>query len=240
MPEFSRRQFFRLRLAGLTREAGKAVAADGRAAGSGGEAEEGQRWPRPPGALRDDEAFLNACDRCHLCSGACPHDAIDHFGPAHGRLEGTPFIDPAKAPCHWCEDMPCISACPSGALSRAEGERVAPIATVSLDFEHCLNAQGILCDTCSYRCPSHVRAIRMVNRRPVLDASLCTGCGMCLYHCDADPGAFHFALVHESAHSPAASGQPPDDLQTIAAHDFQEMRRQECDRRQTSPTLEKP
>lgn len=192
MPEFSRRQLFRLRLGELTRELGKVVNPPAQA-----DDRDAQNFPRPPGALRDEALFLAACERCHACADACPHGAIDQFGPAQGRLEGTPFINPAAAPCHWCEDMPCIDACPSDALQRAADVPLQPIANVSLDLGRCLNSDGILCDTCSFRCPTHIKAIRMVQRMPVLDAESCTGCGMCLYHCEADPSAFEFILTNQ-------------------------------------------
>ena len=192
MPEFNRRQLFSLRLGDLTREMGKALTADGE---HEKQTDEGMRFPRPPGAISGENAFLDTCERCHACARACPHDAISQYGPAFGRLEGGPYIDPAEAPCHWCEDMPCIAACPSGALAREAEEPVAAIGTVTLDLNRCLNAQGILCDTCSYRCPTHVKAIRMVNRKPVLDVDECVGCGMCVYHCDAEPPAFEFGPI---------------------------------------------
>ncbi|NNC87453.1 MAG: 4Fe-4S binding protein [Akkermansiaceae bacterium] len=197
MPGFSRRQLFKLRLGDLSREVGRAVSGDG------GE-EEGVPFIRPPGALEDEDAFLDTCERCHACAGACPYDVVRLFGPAFGPLEGTPFLEPAVAPCHWCEDMPCITACPSGALAREDGGAVPPIAKVSLDLDKCLNTTGTLCDTCSYRCPDTIRAIRMVRRRPVVDLDRCTGCGMCVYHCDAEPSAFE--IVHLDA-DPSAGPQ---------------------------------
>jgi len=191
MPAFNRRQLFRLSLGDLTREVSKIVAPPAKT----GDREE-EKFPRPPGALADEALFLDTCERCHACADACPHGAIDQFGPAEGRLEGTPFINPAAAPCHWCADMPCIAACPSGALQREAKLPIPPIAKVSLDLDLCLNSQGILCDTCSFRCPTHIKAIRMVQRMPVLDAETCTGCGLCLHHCEAEPGAFELSLTN--------------------------------------------
>ena len=193
MPEFNRRQLFKLRIGDLTREVGKIVAPP---AETDGDKEE--QFPRPPGALRDEASFLETCERCHACAEACPYDAIDQFGPAHGRLEGTPFINPAAAPCHWCEDMPCIAACPSDALLRDVARPVAPIAKVTLNLDQCLNTHGVICDTCSFRCPTDIKAIRMVQRMPVLDADACTGCGMCVFHCEAEPSAFHLKFIGEA------------------------------------------
>lgn len=188
MAGFNRRQLFKLRLGDLSRVMGRKV----------GEAEDGleeEPFVRPPGALEDEDAFLETCERCHACAEACPHDVIRSFGPAYGSLEGTPFLDLHLAPCRWCSDMPCIAACPSGALQREESVPVRPIAKVALDLDKCLNTHGTLCDTCSYRCPGEVRAIRMVQRRPVLDVDRCTGCGMCVYHCEAEPSAFELVAI---------------------------------------------
>jgi ferredoxin-type protein NapG len=86
--------------------------------------------------------------------------------------------------------MPCIKACPSGALHQEEGVSIPPVGKVSLNLDLCLNTQGILCDTCSFRCPTHIKAIRMIRRKPVLDQDRCTGCGLCITHCEAQPSAF--------------------------------------------------
>lgn len=188
MPGFNRRQLFRLRLGDLSREVGKVVG------GKDGSEEEGEPFVRPPGALEDEQAFQDTCERCGACADACPHGIIRKFGPAFGPLEDTPYLEPEVDPCRWCEEMPCIAACPSGALTRKQSAMVLPIAKVSIDRGKCLNSQGVLCDTCSWRCPTHLKAIRMVNRFPVLDLEKCTGCGLCIYHCEAEPGAI--ALVH--------------------------------------------
>ncbi len=196
MAKFNRRQLFRFKMSDLNRELGKVFSTPSRDTGIETEAkDEPVLFPRPPGAISEEQEFLDTCERCHACAGACPYEAISTYGPAMGKLEGTPFIDPAKAPCHWCEDMPCLKACPSGALQ--EQEPLKPIALISLDFDRCLVSQNTLCDTCSYRCPSHIRAITMVNRRPVLDSEKCTGCGMCFFHCEAEPSAFDYTLIQK-------------------------------------------
>ena len=195
MPSFDRRQFFRLSLRDVSREAGKALRQD-RQSGkeTSGESDEMEPFLRPPGALEDEEKFLDTCEGFKACAKACPHDVIHHFGPAAGRLENTPVMDPAVIPCRWCEEMPCIEACPSGALARGEGGTVAPVAKVVLNLDNCLNIAGILCDTCAWRCPTHIRAIRMAGRKPVLDEKACVGCGMCAFHCEAEPNALEFAV----------------------------------------------
>ena len=131
MAGFNRRQLFRLKIGDLNRELDKVFSSPSRGtdAGTETEAKDELEWfPRPPGAISEEQEFLDTCERCHACAGACPYEAISTYGPAMGKLEGTPFIDPAKSPCHWCEDMPCLKACPSGALQ----EPLRPIARISL------------------------------------------------------------------------------------------------------------
>ncbi len=137
---------------------------------------------RPPGAL-DEDAFAQTCERCHACAEACPHDVIHWLGPSAGHLEGTPVLNPETVPCHWCEGLPCTAACPSEALSQ---DSVRPIGKVQLNLDECLNSHGILCDTCSLICPDNSKAIKMINRTPVLDEDQCVGCGLCRYHCESD------------------------------------------------------
>ncbi|MFT5465811.1 MAG: ferredoxin-type protein NapG [Verrucomicrobiales bacterium] len=215
MADFSRRQLFRLRLGGLGSEIGKAVASKR----PDGEVEE-QPFLRPPGALEDEDDFLSSCERCHACADACPHDVIRQFGPAFGKMEGTPFIDPASQPCRWCEDMPCVNACPSGALSLNENGATAPVAKVKLNLDRCLNTEGILCDTCAWRCPDHLKAIRIVDRKPIVDTSSCSGCGMCLFYCDAEPTAFEFIYDEEDVVSDGSSGAPASDRRNDSRSDF--------------------
>ena len=88
--------------------------------------------------------------------------------------------------------MDCVGACPSGALRLDREGCAAPMGKVELDLSACLNAQGILCDTCATTCPSSVRAIRMVGRMPQLEEESCVGCGLCVHYCEAAPVALAF------------------------------------------------
>ena len=70
---------------------------------------------RPPGAVPEKE-FLALCIKCGQCLQVCPYHSIElsDFGKGHGV--GTPYIDANIRGCYACEAVPCVLACPSGAL----------------------------------------------------------------------------------------------------------------------------
>jgi ferredoxin-type protein NapG len=70
---------------------------------------------RPPGAV-DEKRFLALCIKCGQCLQVCPYHSIKlaDFGRGHGV--GTPYIDANERGCWACSAVPCVLACPSGAL----------------------------------------------------------------------------------------------------------------------------
>lgn len=175
----SRRQFFRLR----PRSAARLMAEDQEKAALSPPA----TFIRPPGALQPESMFKAMCDHCGACVEACPHDVIHLLGPEHGPDEGTPILDPNKSACRWCQDFPCIAACPTPALATPPQGGPLPMALAHINLDLCLNAQGTLCDDCATACPGSIRAIRITDHRPVLDAERCVGCGLCVDVCPAQP-----------------------------------------------------
>lgn len=73
---------------------------------------------RPPGAV-DEKRFLALCIKCGQCLQVCPYHSIKlaDFGKGHGV--GTPYIDARERGCYACSAVPCVLACPSGALDHA-------------------------------------------------------------------------------------------------------------------------
>ncbi len=71
---------------------------------------------RPPGAV-DEKEFLGLCIKCGQCLQVCPYHSIElaDWGKGHGI--GTPFIDATVRGCWACKGVPCVLACPTGALS---------------------------------------------------------------------------------------------------------------------------
>jgi ferredoxin-type protein NapG len=73
---------------------------------------------RPPGAV-DEKRFLGLCIKCGQCLQVCPYHSIKLADMATGHGEGTPYIDANERGCYACEAVPCVLACPSGALDHS-------------------------------------------------------------------------------------------------------------------------
>jgi ferredoxin-type protein NapG len=143
---------------------------------------------RPPGALTPDVDFLETCTRCGDCIPVCPVKAIVTIEEEDGRK--LPAIHPSAKPCRLCDDLPCITACPDGALVAPEGgpERVR-IGIAKVDPRHCITFKGELCTRCYNACPYPDRALMLIGSRPLVGSGACTGCGLCEYACPTQPKA---------------------------------------------------
>ncbi|WP_421701896.1 ferredoxin-type protein NapG [Aliiroseovarius sp.] len=151
---------------------------------------------RPPGALPEED-FLAACIRCGLCVRDCPYDTLKlaELG-LDGPATGTPFFTARDIPCEMCDDIPCVVACPTGALDHdlTDIDEADMGLAVLIDEERCLNALGLRCDVCYRVCPVIDKAITLElshNQRsgahaifmPVVHSDACTGCGKCEKSC---------------------------------------------------------
>ena len=155
---------------------------------------------RPPGALAPG-AFEAACVRCGLCVRACPPRALRLSTDIAGAPPaGTPYLRVRERPCLTCDGLPCVRACPAGALDpalrRADAMRIG-LASLS-DPKACFSYTGAAaCRNCWSACPLKNRALRMRagatplggRLTPVVDAEVCTGCGLCEHACLADTPA---------------------------------------------------
>jgi len=70
---------------------------------------------RPPGSVAEDR-FLALCIKCGQCLQVCPYHSIKLADFAKGYGVGTPYIDARERGCYLCPAVPCVLACPSGAL----------------------------------------------------------------------------------------------------------------------------
>lgn len=162
---------------------------------------QGAQSLRPPGALPESD-FLGACLRCGLCVEACPWDILVLATFSDPAVTGTPYFEARENPCLMCDDIPCVPACPSGALdpelTNINDARMG--LAVLIDRKNCLNLLGLRCDVCYRVCPLLDKAISLVISRnsrtgrhaifePVVNPDSCTGCGQCEKACVLDIAA---------------------------------------------------
>jgi ferredoxin-type protein NapG len=156
---------------------------------------------RPPG-VHGEAQFQSACVRCGLCVRDCPYDILQLAGPGDAVANGTPYFVARQLPCEMCEDLPCVKACPTGALDPAltDVTQSRMGLAVLIDQENCLNFLGLRCDICHRVCPLVDKAItleRQLNARtgkhamfiPVVHSDACTGCGKCEKACPLEVAA---------------------------------------------------
>ena len=137
---------------------------------------------RPPGAISEKQ-FLQSCSRCDACIHACPKDAIQRAPKKMGFLVyNTPYIDPMRNPCVMCTGLPCISACPDGALLPVQQLSDVNMGYAILDKKKCQAYGESFCQQCVLDCPVP-GAIFQVQDKPVIDKDICTGCGVCMRSC---------------------------------------------------------
>lgn len=163
---------------------------------------------RPPG-VKDERNFLASCIRCGLCVRDCPYDILELARPDDGAPTGTPWFDARKIPCEMCEDIPCVKACPTGALdpelTNIEDARMG--LAVLIDEENCLNFLGLRCDVCYRVCPLIDKAITLEAQHnprsgkhamfiPIVHSDACTGCGKCEHACVLDQAAIKVLPDH--------------------------------------------
>jgi ferredoxin-type protein NapG len=168
------------------------------------------RTLRPPGASPERE-FLSACVRCGLCVRDCPYHTLKLADWTDGPALGSPFFVARETPCEMCENIPCVKACPTGALdhSLVDIAKAKMGVAVIVSRETCLNLQGLRCDVCYRVCPAIDKAITLElshNARtskhaifePMVHAEACTGCGKCEKSCVLDEAAIR-VLPRETA-----------------------------------------
>jgi ferredoxin-type protein NapG len=163
---------------------------------------------RPPGALTEHD-FLGACVRCGLCVRDCPYDTLKLARPGEPVTLGTPYFTARDIPCEMCPDIPCVKACPTGALDpkleKIEDSRMG--LAVVIDQESCIAFQGLRCEVCFNVCPIRNKAITLEFRHnertmkhaifiPIVHSDACTGCGKCEKSCILEEAAIKVLPMH--------------------------------------------
>ena len=132
----------------------------------------------------------------------CPYDTLRLAELGTPVATGTPYFVARDIPCEMCDDIPCVAACPTGALdkglTRIEKARMG--VAVLVGQEDCLNYLGLRCDVCYRVCPLIDKAIKLEKRHnlrtgahalfiPTVNSEQCTGCGKCEKSCVLEKAA---------------------------------------------------
>lgn len=147
----------------------------------------------PPGALGISNLERH-CTSCQLCIASCPN------GVLRPSMSLSTFMQPEVSYENgYCrpECTECSSVCPTGAIIKIDkAEKSAiKIGNAVVDIDRCISAEGIdNCGNCARHCPTG--AIEMVSKdandkrspkMPVVNSSLCIGCGACENLCPVRP-----------------------------------------------------
>ncbi len=147
----------------------------------------------PPGA--QGAAHLKQhCTTCQLCISACPNDILLPSAKLATLMQ--PEISYERGYCR-PECTECSQVCPTGAIrpvTAAEKSAISIGWAVWIKENCVVNTDEVSCDNCERHCPTG--AISLVARDPgeekslkipVVDKTLCIGCGACENLCPARP-----------------------------------------------------
>ena len=137
----------------------------------------GDELLRPPGAP-DEKSFLARCIRCDRCRGVCPTSVVG-IGESFTAAR-TPVMNFRLGYCDFCGQ--CGEVCPTEALRPFDKKNVRiGLAEIT---DRCIAWNSGGCTICVEQCPWQA-IIFDGQRRPVIDAAKCNGCGLCENVCPA-------------------------------------------------------
>lgn len=156
-----------------------------------------RRVIRPPGALEESD-FVDRCIRCGGCIRSCVTNGLQPAMLESG-LDGiwTPHLVPEIGYCGYNCAL-CGNVCPTGAIPRLplKEKQNAKMGLAEIDHSSCLvwskNQQCLICEK---NCPVPGKAIKIkkypardqIALKPVVDKTLCVGCGICQNKCPCRP-----------------------------------------------------
>ena len=146
----------------------------------------------PPSSV-SAEHFLRKCTSCHLCVSRCPSKVLKPAFTEYGFLGiMQPTMCFEKGFCNFNCTL-CSKICPNGALLplTKEEKHKLQVGQVVFNPELCVvYTNGTNCGACSEHCPT--QAVKMIPFRdgltiPVIDTTICVGCGGCEFICPVRP-----------------------------------------------------
>lgn len=115
------------------------------------------------------------CTGCNSCMLTCSFAHDNYFSFARSRIQVKKNAERAiftPKVCIQCDEAPCITSCPVGALSRDE-----TLGTIKLDEEKCIG-----CKACVSACPYGGIFFDEDNLMPLI-CDLCGGDPACVKFC---------------------------------------------------------
>lgn len=113
------------------------------------------------------------CTGCGICEYVCASEKCEHWTPLGSRIRViriTPLLN-AAVTCKFCEDAPCVKACPEDALVQSEN------GIINVDEKKCS-----ACDWCIQACPYGGIALDP-EKRIAIACDLCGGEPKCIDSC---------------------------------------------------------
>lgn len=150
-------------------------------------------WASPPGS-GSVYRFSRLCLSCGLCARACPSAVLrQSFAGWKAPAVLEPYMDYARGFCQF-ECVACGAVCPSGAIQLlpVAAKTTVAVARSKLDLPKCIVIEkGTPCGACAEHCPTGALSMERVPTAshpiPVLDETLCVGCGACETVCPSEP-----------------------------------------------------
>lgn len=178
-----RRSFLRRLVAGIVVLAATALPYGVSRLLAPGQAQAKRNYLRPPGALKEDAAFISACIGCGLCGEVCPPRCIRFHTSDGADKVNNPYIDPTQKACILCDK--CMDVCPTEALTVMPRDQI-DMGVAQIDRSACYPwVDTGVCGACVTICPLGDRAISFDFAniyRPVVEPG-CVGCGLCVEIC---------------------------------------------------------
>jgi ferredoxin-type protein NapG len=135
---------------------------------------------RPPGG-QFEPAMLATCLKCDRCLSICHTGVISLAKVDDGFMKArTPTMDFHKGGCDFCGD--CQKVCPVGALGAFDPAHNR-LGTAIVQKDRCV-AYFNGCTECREACPFNAISLDDAGH-PVVDSSVCNGCGVCENICPA-------------------------------------------------------
>jgi ferredoxin len=157
----------------------------------------------PPGAqsLRN---MRRKCTACQLCVSACPNCVLRPSNKLATLMQPEMSFERG-----WCrvECVECSKVCPSTAI-----QKITPAEKTGISIGHAywikdnciVHRDNVQCKACERNCPTGAITLVECNQHPdrehkvpVIDRTMCNGCGACEFFCPARPFSAIYVEWHE-------------------------------------------